>query len=201
MASKTHTEENPSTAVCGPVRTTRLVRKTPRQHFCDGLEAALKGEPDSVAATRPRTMLGLMVQNLVLEASRARPEQIKLVFAFLEQAAVERSEREAEEGDDDSQGISGAGAASEPQWDWDEKTGWDSSRRGEDDLEREQRIAREACDRVLRENPGLDANTGALSDQLRQRYLRAAEADRENLARLATRKQNVARGGAEHAEK
>jgi hypothetical protein len=201
MASKTHTQENLLAALCGPVRTTRMARKTPRQHFCDGLEAALKAEPDSLAATKPRTTMGLMVQNLVLEASRARPEQIKLVFAFLEQAAVERRERAAEEGDDDSQGISGAGPASEPRWDWDEKTGWDSSPRGEDDPEREEQVTRDAFDRVLRENPDLEADIGALSDQLQHRYLRAAEADRGNLARLATRKENVARGGAEHAEK
>ncbi|HEX4077726.1 MAG TPA: hypothetical protein VHX61_02475, partial [Rhizomicrobium sp.] len=43
----------------------RRRRRTLRQHLCDGIEAAVKAEPGAFAATKPRTVMGQMVQELV----------------------------------------------------------------------------------------------------------------------------------------
>ena len=162
----------------------RKRRRTLKQHFCDGLAAALRAEPYPFATTKPRTMMGQTVRELVLDAARAKCDAIKLVFAYLEEA--ERTEMETDAEGDDSQGIS----APETQWDWSEEGVWDTSRREEADVEREERAARrkaaaEAEEADLRENPPSDAETEALRAALMQRCLRAAEADRENAARKA----------------
>ncbi|HEX4079023.1 MAG TPA: hypothetical protein VHX61_09145 [Rhizomicrobium sp.] len=159
-------------------------RRTLKQHFCDGLAAAVRAEPYPFATSKPRTMMGQMVRELVLDAARAKCDAIKLVFAYLDEA--ERTEMDTDGEGDDSQGIS----APETQWDWSEEGVWDTSRREEVDVEREKRMAREkaACEAAaanLRENPTCDAETRALKEAMIQRCLRAAEADRENEARKA----------------
>jgi hypothetical protein len=173
----------------------RKRRRTLKQHFCDGLAAALRAEPYAFATTKPRTMMGQMVRELALDAARAKCDAIKLVFAYLEEA--ERSEMETEGEGDDSQGIS----APQTQWDWSEEGVWDTSRREEVDVEREKRAARrkaaaEAEEADLRENPAFDPETEALRAALMQRCLRAAEADRENEARKARLAAAQAGGGA-----
>jgi hypothetical protein len=162
----------------------RRRRRTLRQHFCDGLAAAVKAEPYPFATTKPRTMMGQMVRELVLEAARAKCDAIKLVFAYLDEA--ERTEADTEGADDDSQGNFGP----DTQWDWSEEGVWDTSRREEEYVEREKRMAREkaaseAEEANLRENPPSDPETRALKEAMIQRCLRAAEADRENEARKA----------------
>jgi hypothetical protein len=67
---------------------------------------------------------------------------------------------------------------------------WDCSRREEADVEREKRMARakaeaEAEESDLRENPPCDAEIKAAREAMIQRFLRVAEADRENGARKA----------------
>lgn len=172
----------------------RKRRRTLKQHFCDGLAAALRAEPYAFATTKPRTMMGQMVRELALDAARAKCDAIKLVFAYLEEA--ERSEMESDGEGDDSQGNS----APETQWDWSEDGVWDTSRREEIDVEREKRAARrkaaEAEEADLRENPAFDPETEALRAALMQRCLRAAEADRENEARKARLAAAQAGGGA-----
>jgi hypothetical protein len=105
----------------------RRRRKSLRQHFCDGIEAAVKAEPAAFAATKPRTMMGQMVQELVRIAATGRCGQIKLVASFLEEAEARRNAQI--EDLDDSQGISAPEAPPEPKWDWDEDGIWDSSER------------------------------------------------------------------------
>jgi hypothetical protein len=96
-----------------------------RQHFCDGIEAAVKAEPEAFAATKPRTVMGQMVQELVRIAATGRCGQIKLVASFLEEAEARRNAQI--EDLDDSQGISGLEAPPEPKWEWGEDGVWDSS--------------------------------------------------------------------------
>jgi hypothetical protein len=155
-----------------------------RQHFCDGLEAAVKAEPYPFATTKPRTILGLMVRELVLDAARAKCAAIKLVFDYLDQAERERTQAETDGAEHGSQGNPEPGRAPEPQWDRDETTGWDSSRREDEYLTFERRAAERAAEAEPRED-GRDPQTEALRNGLLQRCLRAAEADRENEARLA----------------
>jgi len=173
----------------------RRRRRTLKQHFCDGLAAALRAEPYPFATTKPRTMMGQTVRELVLDAARAKCDAIKLVFAYLEEA--ERTEMESDGAGDDSQGNS----APETQWDWSEDGVWDTSRREEADVEREQRMARakaeaEAEEADLRENPPCDAETKAAREAMIQRFQRVAEADRENEARKARLAAGQAGGGA-----
>ncbi|HEX4079990.1 MAG TPA: hypothetical protein VHX61_14085 [Rhizomicrobium sp.] len=159
-------------------------RRTLKQHFCDGLAAAVRAEPYPFATTKPRTMMGQMVRELVLDAARAKCGAIKLVFVYLDEA--ERTEMDTDGEGDDSQGIS----EPETRWDWSEEGVWDASRREEADVEREKRAARaeaasEAEEANLRENPPSDAETEALKEAMIQRFLGVAEADRENEARKA----------------
>lgn len=133
----------------------RRRRRTLKQHFCDGLAAAVRVEPYPFATTKPRTMMGQMVRELVLDAARAKCDAIKLVFVYLDEA--ERTEMDTDGEGDDSQGISGP----ETQWDWSEEGVWDTSRREEVDVEREKRMAREkaaseAAEANLRWGNGLE---------------------------------------------
>jgi hypothetical protein len=138
-----------------------------REHFCDGLGAGLKADPEAFAATKPRTMMGLMVRELVCEAAHARCDAIKLVFAYVDAAESLHNETDTDEAGDNSQGILEPEALDDTRWDWDE-TGWDSSERvkkpGELDAERA-------------------AHSEAMRQDLRERILRLGEATRENEAR------------------
>ena len=58
------------------------VSTTPR-HFREGLEAALRAEPYTLAITKPRTVLGMMVKVLALEAARGEIKAVQLVLAEL----------------------------------------------------------------------------------------------------------------------
>ncbi len=148
----------------------RRRRKSLRQHFREGLEAGLKAEPEAFAATKPRTMMGLMVRQLVWEASHARCDAIKLVFAYVDEAKPLRTESETEDADDHSQGLSGPDSTDETKWDWDVVTGWDSS-------EREKNPEEQDAARVARAE--------AMPEELRERFIRAAEAIEQNEARAA----------------
>jgi len=91
--------------------------KTLRHHFCDGIEAAVKAEPQAFQATKPRTMLGLMVHSVVGGAATGRCDQIKLVVFFLDEAERRRVAAEQSAAlDDNSEGNSEA--PPEPKWDW-----------------------------------------------------------------------------------
>ncbi|HEX3664089.1 MAG TPA: hypothetical protein VHU23_02525 [Rhizomicrobium sp.] len=143
-------------------------RKSLRDHFCDGLRAGLKAEPQAFAATKPRTMMGLMVRNLVCAAADARCDAVKLVFSFVDEAEL-RTEAGTEDASDTSQGISGP-ESGETQWDWDETSGWDSS-------ERETRP---------RESKAEDtAKTEALREELHDRFMRMAQGIKDNALREA----------------
>lgn len=142
-------------------------RKSLRQHFREGLEAGLKAGPEAFAATKPRTMMGLIVRELVCAAASARCDAIRLVFDFVDEAELPRTEPETEEAVDNSQGISEP--AEETKWDWSEN-GWDSS-------EREKKPGELDAERAAR--------TEALREELRERFIRAAEAVRENQERAA----------------
>lgn len=169
--TSTRRRENPVARreIPAGVSRARRRRKSLRQHFRDGLEAGLKAEPEAFAATKPRTMMGLIVRELVCAAANARCDAIRLVFDFVDEAELLRSETNMEEAGDNSPGISEQEPAEETKWDWGEN-GWDSSERekkpGELDAER-------------------TARTEALREELRERFIRAAEAVRENQERAA----------------
>jgi hypothetical protein len=172
--TKTRTRPNPVAGVrrdmpAGIFRAGRR-RKSLRQHFRDGLEAALKAEPEAFAATKPRTMMGLMIREVVCGAASARCDAIRLVFSYVDEGGFSRAEAESEDAGDNSQRNSEPESAGETKWDWDGEKGWDSSRRekkpGELDAERA-------------------ARTEALREQLRERFIRAAEAAKENQEREA----------------
>lgn len=161
----------------GVVRTRRR-RKSLRQHFREGLEFGLKAEPEAFAATKPRTMMGLIVRELVCAAASARCDAIRLVFDFVDEAELHRTETETEDASGNSQGISVPELAPEPKWDWDEKAGWDSS-------EREKKPGELDAERAAR--------TEAMRADLRERFIRAADAVKENQereARLAAEQAN-----------
>ena len=153
-------------AVCRP----RRGRKSLRQHFREGLEAGLKAEPEAFAATKPRTVMGLIVRELVCAAASARCDAIKLVFNFVDEAELPSTELGTDDAGDNSQGNSEPEPTEETKWDWDEKTGWDSS-------EREKKPGELDAERAAR--------TDALREELRERFIRAAEAVKENQERAA----------------
>ncbi|HEX4160235.1 MAG TPA: hypothetical protein VHY79_17355 [Rhizomicrobium sp.] len=148
----------------------RRRRKSLRHHFCDGIEAAVKGEPGVVVATRPRNMLGLMVRNLVCRAGEGRCDAVRLVVFFLDEA--ERRGVAAEQAAmDDSQGDSAPLSLPEPELDWDENGAWDSS--GRETPDEDQR----------REDEAKEAKTEALRDELKGMIERRVEAERINTER------------------
>ncbi|HEX3665772.1 MAG TPA: hypothetical protein VHU23_11130 [Rhizomicrobium sp.] len=148
----------------------RRRRKSLRHHFCDGIEAAVKAEPEAFTNTKPRTMLGLMVHSLVRGAASGRCDQVKLVIFFLDEAERRRcAVEESAAGTDDAQGIT------EPKsppagWDWSEEGGWDSSARADDAAAREETERREA-------------HSAALREEISDRFHRALEAERINTER------------------
>jgi len=149
----------------------RKRRKTLRHHFCDGIEAAVKAEPEAFARTRPRTMLGLMVHSLVQGGATGRCDQIKLVVFFLDEAARRREAAEQSAAlDDNSEGISAPPSPPEPKWDWSEDGAWDSTPREDNAAAREEKERSEA-------------KTEALRNELRERFHRALEAERLNAER------------------
>jgi hypothetical protein len=147
----------------------RRQRKSLRQHFREGLEAGLRAEPESFRSTRPRTMLSLMVRELVCAAASSRCDAIRLVFTFVDEAELLRSEAQTDEADDNSQGNSDAELADDTKWEWNEGS-WDPSEQEKDSKESDAERA---------------ARTEALRQELREKFIRAAEAVRENQEREA----------------
>jgi hypothetical protein len=69
----------------------RRRRKSLRQHFREGLEYGLKAEPTAFAAAKPRTMMGLMIRELVCAAASARCDQVDFRFRRRSGIAAHRS--------------------------------------------------------------------------------------------------------------
>jgi len=129
-------------------------RKSLRHHFCEGIEAAVKAEPSAFVATKPRTMLGLMVRELVRGAASGRCDQIKLVVFFLDEGEQRRIAAEQIAAlDGNSQGNSAPQAPPEPKWDWSEAGAWETAAR-EDEKTSEEKEASETRARALREEHG-----------------------------------------------
>ena len=145
----------------------RRRRKSLRHHFCEGIEAAVKAEPVAFQSTKPKTMMGLIVRELVSAAATARCDAIKNVMTYLDEAEMRRSAAEI-----DSQGISEAHSLPEPRWDWSEDGVWDSSERTEEYLAEEERKKKEA--------EAKDERVKAMRKDLMDKFIRAAEADRLN---------------------
>jgi hypothetical protein len=152
-----------------PPRLRPRKRKTLRHHFCDGIEAAVKAEPEAFKSTKPSCMLSLMVKGLVSAAANARCDCIKMVMDFLNEAEFRRTEAAI-----DSQGI--IEVPPEPRLDWQDGV-WDASERTEEYLAEEGRKKKEEEDK--------EARCTALRAELREKFLRAAEADRLNAERQA----------------
>jgi hypothetical protein len=153
-----------------PADSPRRRRKSLRHRFSEGIEAAVKAEPKAFTTTRPRTMMGLMVRELVCAAASARCDAVKLVITYLDEGELRRTEAEIA-GIDNSQGISEPESPPEPKWDWSEDGAWDASEREPHCSAEEAQAAR--------------ARTEALRAELREKFLRAAEADRINAERKA----------------
>ncbi|HEX4160780.1 MAG TPA: hypothetical protein VHY79_20100 [Rhizomicrobium sp.] len=148
----------------------RRRRKSLRHHFCDGIEAAVKGEPGAVAATKPRNMMGLMVRNLVCRAGEGRCDAVRLVVFFLDEAERRRvAAEQAAMGD--SQGNSAPPSPREPEFDWDDNGAWESSARGASDEDQR------------REDEAKEAKAEALRDELKGMIERRVEAERINTER------------------
>ena len=146
-------------------------RKSLRHHFCDGIEAAVKAEPEAFTNTKPRTMLGLIVHSLVRGAATGRCDQVKLVVFFLDEAERRRGAAEiADAPIDNSQGNSEPKQAPQPQWDWSEDGAWDSTMCADDEKAREETEQKEA-------------RAEALRAELGDRFRRALEAERINTER------------------
>jgi hypothetical protein len=63
-----------------------------RQHLRTGIEAALNADPLALSASQCRTVLGLIVRSLVLEAACGRMAAIKVMLSLLaETQATEQS--------------------------------------------------------------------------------------------------------------
>jgi DNA polymerase len=92
-------------------------------------------------------MMGLIERELVCAAAAACCDAIRLVFDFVDEAELQRTEAQTEDAGDNSQGILEPETADETKWDWNEEAGWDSSERekkpGEPDAEREARTEAE----------------------------------------------------------
>jgi hypothetical protein len=149
----------------------RRKRKTLRHHFCDGIEAAVKAEPEAFKSTKPSCMLSLMVKGLVSAAANARCDCIKMVMNFLNEAEFRRSEAAF-----DAEGNFDLEVPPEPRLDWQDGV-WDSSERTDEYLAEEERKKKEEEDK--------EARCTALRAELREKFLRAAEADRLNAERKA----------------
>ena len=144
-------------------------RKSLRHHFCDGIEAAVKSEPDAFVPTKPRTMLGLMVHSLVRGAGTGRCDQIKLVVFFLDEAERRRGlADEIAAPADDAPGN--PEPKPPPQWDWSEDGAWHSSTPANDTKAREEREQEEIRAEALRVDIG-------------DKFRRALEAERINTER------------------
>jgi hypothetical protein len=155
-------------------------RRTSLRHtFCAGIEAGVKAEPAAFQSTKPRSMLGLMVRELVCAAGRGRCEAIKAVMGFLDEADARRNAGDSEGAR--SQGNSGTEEPAEPRWEWDDDGAWDSS-------EREAADAKSA--RGTDEQFAVpDAPVAA---RMFERIMRSHKSDRlnaERLVRLATERE------------
>jgi len=60
------------------------VRRSIRTHLRDGIEAALRANAETLANCKPRTVLGLIVRGLVLEAGNGKMTALKLVLWLLD---------------------------------------------------------------------------------------------------------------------
>lgn len=165
MASTPKKSYAASGATCDAAAPTppRRPRKTLSRSFCDGLEAAVVAEPQDFPGTRPRTMMSLMVRELVKQAGSGRSAPIKTVMGFLRDGEREDAERGGEHEDALSQGISGNSCRAEPRFEWSDGS-WDSS-------EREKTEAQ------------ADAAGESSFERLYARFMRAREAELENAAR------------------
>ncbi|HTT85641.1 MAG TPA: hypothetical protein VMF67_19360 [Rhizomicrobium sp.] len=144
--------------------------KSLRHHFCDGIEAAAKAEPEAFGSTKPRTMLAQMVHSLVRGAASGRCDQKKLVVFFLDEAERRRAAAKASAMPDDSQGNSEPKSPSERKWDWNEDGALDSVPRGHDQRARAKKEQSEA-------------HAEALRAVLREHFRRLLEAERINAER------------------
>jgi len=148
-------------------------RKSLRHHFCDGIEAEVKAEPDAFANTKPRTMLGLTVHSPgARRGHRALlPGQARGLIPRRSRAQARRGAAEmAGVSLDNSQGDSEAKPPSQPKWNWSEDGMWDSSLRADDAKARE-------------EQEQSEARAEALRLELGERFRRALEAERINTER------------------
>ncbi|HEY3778639.1 MAG TPA: hypothetical protein VGL35_11335 [Rhizomicrobium sp.] len=94
-------------------------QKTVRDHFRDGLLAALRADPEVVSATRSSSAFCQMVRGLVLDATRGKTGAIRLVLATIGDEPIELENK--------TETIRGSQGSSRPapRWDWNEAGEWD----------------------------------------------------------------------------
>jgi hypothetical protein len=84
-------------------------RRSIRSHLRDGIEAALCADPGVSANCNPRTVLGLIVRGLVLEAGKGKMTAVKMIMQFVDWDGEDAEPQE----------ISG-----EAHWDWSADRVW-----------------------------------------------------------------------------
>lgn len=151
-------------------------RRPVRIHFRDGIEAALRADPEALTACKPRTQLGVVVRALVQEAGRGKTTAVRQMLALLD---WEEPEAEATEVQMDAESA----ADTEPQWDWDESGNWNfAPRETPAESTADSTGAREPAAQRIRPYA---AEEEYFKNELRRRFAKLAEADAVEAVRRA----------------
>src|SRR2546423_7486531 len=86
-------------------RPARPKRRAARAILKDGLEAALRADPEVMTNCKPKTCAGGIVRALVLGAGKGKMTALKTLMSLLDWEAEEEGEEPQEHSD-------------EPRWDW-----------------------------------------------------------------------------------
>lgn len=168
-ARKKPDPESPAPREAGGAAPKPRGRKKTSHSFYDGLEAAVIAGPEDFPGTRPRTMLSLMVRELVKQAATGRSAPIKTVMGFIRDGERDAAAEERAQ----SQGICSDECRAGPRFEWSDGS-WDASEREAPPPKPIDKAA-EAAKRAEAK-----AAHQARVDRLVDKMVRAAEADRLN---------------------
>jgi len=97
----------------------RAKRRTMRAILKAGLEAALRADADVLENCKPKTVMGRLVREMVLEAAKCKATPLKTLMSLIEWEPAE---------DKDAQGDPG-----EQRWDWSPEGVWETMPEAEPD--------------------------------------------------------------------
>lgn len=154
-------------------------RRPLRLHLRNGIEAALRADPERLDESRTRTYMGRVVRSLVQEAGKGKTPSLKLMLALIDwedpDEQTDADEAAAIETRDD-----------EPKWDWNEAGDWDYSPRANAGNNAEAAIDRSGQTLPRSGEAGrYKEEENYFKNELRRRFLRLAEADAVEAARKA----------------